>query len=108
MLIRDKKHDEALVLLRELPRDIPIVYNLLIDCFYEIGEWDDLIALIPKPRNLNELGIIVDALCKKNKFDIADQKISEYKRDTPSYDKGFIDDLEKRVKAERELANRRG
>jgi len=67
-----------------------------------------MIALIPNPKNPNELIIIVDALCKKNKFDIADQKISEYKRDTPSYDKGFVDTLEKRVIAERELANRRG
>jgi len=107
-LIRDAKYNEALGLLIEMPHDIPIVKKLLIECLPKLGKWDELIALIPKPGRLNELDIIVDALCKRNKFDVADQRISEYKKDIASCDdKGFIDDLEKKVIAEREFANRR-
>ncbi|TET19292.1 hypothetical protein E3J74_06935 [Candidatus Bathyarchaeota archaeon] len=108
LYMREKKYNEALGLLAELPDDIPIVNRLLTECLYELGRWDDLIGLIRKPRNPNELSIVVDALCKKGKFDSADQTISECKRDTLTYDKGFIDALEKRVKAERRIAIRRG
>ena len=108
LYMREKKHNEALDLLTELPHDIPIVNRLLIECLYVLGSWDDLIGLIQKPKNPNELGVIVDALCKKKEFDIADQTILECKSDTLSYDKGFIDALEKRVKAERGVAIRRG
>jgi len=108
LYMREKKYNEALDLLTELPHDIPIVNRLLIECLYVLGRWDELIELIKKPKNPNELSVIVDALCKKKEFDIADQTISECKRDILSYDKGFIDALEKRVKAERGVAIRRG
>jgi len=104
----EKKHNEALSLLKELPLDIPIIKILLIECLIELEEWNKLIELIKKPKNQKELSIIVDALNKMKKFDIADQKILEYKRGTQVYDQGFIEELERRVRAERRIANRRG
>jgi len=101
LYIREKKFDEAFNLLKELPNDVPIVNRLLIECVYELGLWDDLIRLIPKPRNQKELSILVDALCKKEKFDTAKETIANYKRGSQSYDKGFIDKLEKRIDAEK-------
>lgn len=108
LYIREKKFNDALNLLKEMPSDIPIVNRLLIECVYELGLWDDVIRLLPKPRNQKELGILVDAFCKKERFDIAKKTITCYKRDVQSYDKGFIDALEKRLDAERKMGMMRG
>ena len=71
---------------------------------YELGLWDDVIRLLQKPRNQEELGILVDALCKKEQFDSAKKIITCYKNNLQSNDKVFIDDLEKRVTTERKMA----
>jgi len=107
LYLREKKYKEALDLLEKLPQDIPIVNRLLIECLYSLGKWDDIIGLIKRPKNPSELSIIVDALCRKKEFVLAEQIISGVKGDTLSYSKGLIDELEKRVKAERGIANKR-
>jgi 3',5'-cyclic AMP phosphodiesterase CpdA len=107
LYMREKKFEDALGLLRELPRDIPIVRRLLIEALHLLGRWDDLIGSIPRPMNPDELGIVVDALCKKDNFDLANLMISECERNAPTYDKGFIDALRKRVEAERGAVIRR-
>jgi predicted MPP superfamily phosphohydrolase len=107
LCMRDRKFESALDLLRKLPQNIPIVRKLLIEALHELGKWDDLIGLIPRPLNPDELGIIVDALCRRADFSRANLLISECEKDTLTYDKGFIDSLRKRVDAEEKVAIRR-
>ena len=107
LYMREKNYNEALSLLKELPHDFPIVNRLLIECLYELGRWNDLIELIQKPKNQNELSIVVDALCKIKKIDGAEVTIAEYKRDKLPQDKGFLEALEERVRIERKIGVKR-
>jgi hypothetical protein len=107
LYMRDRKFEDALDLLRKLPQNIPIVRRLLIEALHALGKWDDLIGLISQPLNPDELGIVVDALCRKADFNRANLVISECEIDTLTYDKGFIDALRKRVEAEKKVAIRR-
>jgi predicted MPP superfamily phosphohydrolase len=107
LYIRERKFEAALELLRKLPQNIPIVRRLLIESLHTLGKWDDLIGLISRPLNPDELSIVVDALCRKADFNRANLVITECERDTLTYDRGFIDALRKRVEAEKEVAIRR-
>jgi len=107
LYLREKKFEEALTLLKKLPQDIPLVRRLLIETLHALGRWDDLIGLIPKPLNPDELSVVLDALCKKKDFDSANLVIQECERDTLTFDKGFTNALRNRVEAEREVALRK-
>jgi predicted MPP superfamily phosphohydrolase len=101
--IRENRLEDALVLLRKLPPNIPIVHRLLLETLHTLGKWVELIELIRKPLNPDELSILVDALSKKGAFDSANLIISDCERDSMTYEKGFINSLRKRVKAEQEI-----
>lgn len=107
LYMRERRFEDALDLLRKLPQNIPIVRRLSIEALHALGKWDDLIGLISQPLNPDELGIVVDALCRKSDFNRANSVISEGERDPSTYDKGFLDALRKRVEAEKEVAIRR-
>jgi 3',5'-cyclic AMP phosphodiesterase CpdA len=104
LLLREKKYEATLDLLKKLPQDIPIVRSLLVETLHSLGRWDDLMRLIPKPLNPTELTVLVDALCKKKNFDSAISIIQECEREPLTYDTGFISSLRKRVEAEKEGA----
>jgi len=107
LYMREKKFEDALSLLRKLPQNIPIVRRLLIEALHALGRWDDLIGLISRPMNPDELYVVVDALCKKGAFDPVNLMISECEKDKLTYDEGFINALRKRVEAEKEVAIKR-
>ena len=105
LFMRQQQFDRAYPLLRELPRDTPIVRRLLIETLHALGNWDELTELIRKPTNQYELGVLVDALCKQGNSDRADQVISECEGDMLTYETGFLNTLRKRIQAESEVLN---
>ena len=106
LLLREKKYEDALGLLKKLPQDMPIVRSLLVETLHSLARWDDIVRLISKPLNPNELSVVVNALCRKKDFESANLFIRECERDQLTYDKIFINLLWKRVEAEKEVALR--
>jgi hypothetical protein len=102
--LRDNRFEDAIVILRKLPQDVPIVHNLLLETLHALGKWDEIINLVRNPLNFFELSIVVAALCKKNAFDSANLMISERENDTITYDHKFIGNLRNRLEAEKKLA----
>jgi len=104
LLVRERKFDSAYSVLKELPMDVAIVRRLWVETLHSLGKWDEIISAIKMPGNPDELGVFVDALCRKKNFDQAQQTIEDCELDASTYDAGFLEELKKRVRAEREAA----
>ncbi len=99
--VRAKDYDSALIALASIPRDILLVRKLLIESFQMLGRWPELIDLIGNPTNTEELALMVDALAKVKDFSKAERILETCSNEPERYDRTFIDELRKRLDAER-------
>ena len=103
ILVRKGESRKAWEILKELPNEIPIVRKLSVETLHSLGDWDALLDMVKNPLNADELGMAVDALCKKGDFDGAEGLVQKCESDTLGYDRRFLEELKKRVQAERLL-----
>jgi hypothetical protein len=103
--VRAKDYSSALIALANAPRGIPLVRKLLIESLHMKGKWRELIDLIEKPTNAEELTLMVDALLKVKEFLRAETIIAACTNEPDKYDRGLTNELMKRLDAERRSAS---
>ena len=101
LYMREQQFEKAYPLLKGLPQNVPIVRKLLIETLHALGRWNELTETIQEPTNQYELGVVVDALCKQGNPDRADQIVTQCQTDVLTYERGFLDNLKKRIQAEK-------
>jgi len=97
--LKARQYTRVRELLAGIPRTIPLVRKLLMEALQEKGQWDELIDLIGRPDDTDELALVVNALSKKGNFDKARQILSECSEAPEKYDRSLINNLVRRLNA---------
>jgi hypothetical protein len=96
---RNKDYSKVLLLLANVSPEIPIVRKLMIEALHILGRWKELTDFIKTPTNSEELALIVDGMMSMKEFADARRILDECSTDSEKYDRGFIDELKKRLVA---------
>lgn len=102
-LMRDGDYEGARVMLSSLSVETPIVRKLMADILLTLERWGDLRTLIKIPQNSEELGMMFDCLLHEKKFKEAEELLKDYVTKPDIYDKGLIEKLQYRLKAEEKV-----
>ena len=101
---RNKDYSKVLTILTDAPRDIPLVRKLLLESLQMLGRWKELITLIGKPTNSEELALTIGAMLEIKKFSKAEQILDRCSSEPERYDRVLIRELRKRLAAGREVS----
>ncbi len=102
--VRNKDYDNALKILINAPRNIPLVRKLLIESLQMLGRWQELIDVIESPTNPDELALMIEALLRLKQFSKAQNTLDRCSSEPETYDMVLIRELTKRLAAERRAA----